>query len=190
MARYKFDGENVTLYLTHHDIELLESLTSQFIELLTDGLPEEPAIDPANPFSLWEADLSESPDEPESLEDPALERLFPNPYPHDPQAASDYRRFTETDSRRRKIEDAEAVAAGLTAPPLVIPLVELGSWLKTLNALRLVLATRLGIDDAEAMDELQNLPDDDPRSMMGAIMDWLGYLQSVLIELTEPGLEH
>ena len=51
------------------------------------------------------------------LEDPALQRLFPNPYPHDAKAASDYRRYTENDSRRRKIDDAETVSAALRDGP-------------------------------------------------------------------------
>lgn len=190
MARYQFDGKTVQLYLTHQDVELLSSLTEQFVELLTEGMPERPEADSGDPFELWEADLSESPDEPEELEDPALQRLFPNPYPHDPRAASEHRRYSEADAVRRKLDDAQVVSRALVgAPPLLVPVPEVDSWLKTLNALRLVLAARLGVDDSETMDELQALPSDDPRAMMGAIMDWLAYLQGVIIELIEPGLD-
>lgn len=186
VARYQFDGETVTLYVSHQDVDLLTSLTDQLIELLSDGLPKRPERAADDPFALWEADLGDTGQEPEDLEDAALQRLFPNPYPHDAKAASDYRRFTENDSRRRKIDDAELVREALRdGPPVRVPLVDVASWLKTLNALRLVLASRLGIDDAESMDELQALPDDDPRTMVVAIMDWLAYLQGVMIELTE-----
>lgn len=186
MARYHFDGEEVRLHISHKDVDLLSSLTDQLIELLADGLPERPVTRADDPFALWETDLADTGQEPEELEDPALQRLFPNPYPHDAQAASDYRRYAETDSRRRKIDDAETISRALAAgPPVRVPLPEVGTWLKTLNALRLVLASRLGIDDAEAMAELQALPDDDPRVMVAAIMDWLAYLQGIMIELTE-----
>lgn len=186
MARYQFDGEAVTLYISHQDVDLLTSLTDQLTELLSEGLAEQRVGDADDPFAVWEADLADPVQAAEELEDPALQRLFPNPYPHDAKAASDYRRFTENDSRRRKIDDAELVGAALRAgPPVRVPLADVASWLKTLNALRLVLASRLGIDDAESMEELQELSEDDPRAMVAAIMDWLAYLQGVMIELTE-----
>lgn len=186
MLRYKYDGEVVSLYVSHKDVDLLTSLTAQLIELLTEGMPT-PVAAGDDPFAQWEAELGRAGQTMEELEDPALRRLFPNPYPQDAHAAADYRRFTENDSRRRKIDDAQLVGTTLLAgPPLRVPVLEVDSWLKTLNALRLVLASRLGIDDAESMDEVQELPDDDPRAMLAAIMDWLAYLQGVLIELTEP----
>ena len=52
---------------------------------------------------------------------------------------------------------------------------------RTLTALRLAVATRLGITDAESADELADLPDDDPRSFMVSVYDWLGFAQETLI---------
>jgi hypothetical protein len=194
VPRYQFDGKQLELYVTHHDVELLSSLTGQLLELLTDGLPDLSQPEAQDPFEAWEDDFGDSaaaPEELEEFEDPALQRLFPNPYPDDPRAASDYRRYTETDARRSKVAHAQVVERILAnAPPIVVPVAEVGSWLKTFNSLRLVVASRLGVDDDEAMEELQALPDDDPRAMMGAIMDWLAYLQSVIIELTDRGQDH
>ncbi|GAB3701192.1 DUF2017 family protein [Mariniluteicoccus flavus] len=195
MARFHFDGEAVVLHLAHDDIALFRSLVEQLVELVSDGTPESAAApgsgagDPeADSFALWEADLSESPDEPEVPEDPALQRLFPNPYPHDPQAASDYRRFSAGDQKRRKLTDAETVRAALASgePPVRIPVADVPAWLKTLNALRLVIASRLGIDDSEAMEDLAQIPDDDPRAMGAYLLDMLGELQAIIIELSSP----
>ena len=41
-------------------------------------------------------------------DDPVLRRLFPNAYPHDADASSDFRRFTE-----RGLRDGKAGAAAL-----------------------------------------------------------------------------
>lgn len=186
MARFTFDGEAAILHLTEDDKDVLRSLVEQFLELL--GEVPAPAVVSDDPFALWEADLAEFPDEPEIPEDPALQRLFPNPYPHDAEAASEHRRFATDDARRRKIADAETVLAGtpVGALPVRVPVAEVGAWLKTLNALRLVIATRLGIDDADAMAELAEAPDDDPRLVGASLLDYLGDLQVILIELTTP----
>ncbi len=190
MARYAFDGETVTLYLTNGDVELLDSLSEQLIELLVDSAPASPEVDPDDPFAMWEADLAHEPEDSDPPEDPALQRLFPNPYPNDARAAFDFRRYTESDNRRAKIEDARTLRRGLAeAPPIRIPKDQVDPWLRTLNALRLVLASRLGIDDEDAMDELHEADDSDPRALMGGVMDWLAYLQGVIIELVMPGLE-
>lgn len=187
MARYAYDGSTVILYLTNNDIDLLDSLTDQLVELVSDGMPE--SVDTDDPFAQWEADLVEPDEAPEAFGDPAMQRLFPNPYPQDPRAAHDYRRFSESDHRRQKVADADVVRDCLdAAPPVRIRDFQIDPWLKTINALRLVLASRLGIEDEDAMAEMHELPDDDPRLLMSAIMDWLGYLQGVIIELTEPGL--
>jgi hypothetical protein len=52
--------------------------------------------------------------------------------------------------------------------------------MKTITDMRLALATRLGIEegDEELWDEL---PDDDPRTHVHDIYDWLAYLQETLV---------
>ena len=37
------------------------------------------------------------------VEDPVLKRLFPDPYPHDSTASSEFRRFTERDLKAKKV---------------------------------------------------------------------------------------
>ena len=115
-----------------------------------------------------------------------LRRLFPTAYPHDPAAAADFRRFTEHQLRSKKISDALLVLQRLAetdqgTQPLRIPAAETEAWLRTLTSVRLAVATRLGIADAEAADALSDLPDDDPRSFMVSVYDWLGFAEETLI---------
>ena len=55
------------------------------------------------------------------------------------------------------------------------------AWLRTLTSVRLAVATRLGISDADSAEELAELPDEDPRSFMVSVYDWLGFAQETLI---------
>jgi hypothetical protein len=54
------------------------------------------------------------------------------------------------------------------------------TWLKSFTDIRLALATRLEVEeDDEAY--WASLPDDDPRSHVHDIYDWVGYLQETLV---------
>ena len=113
--------------------------------------------------------------------DPAIARLVPAAY-DDEEAAREFRRLTEADLLDRRRDDADRVLASLgdsvTLPedlddPALLEQVQIRldqltarAWLRTLAAIRLVLASRLGIEVAEDHDP------DDPRF---AIYDWLGY---------------
>ena len=111
-----------------------------------------------------------------------LKRLFPDAYPSDAMASADFRRFTERDLRAMKVAEARVVldrlaTTELGAHDLKIPRDEVESWLRTLTSVRLAVAIRLGIRDAAAADELAALPDEDPRSFMVSVYDWLGFAQ-------------
>jgi Domain of unknown function (DUF2017) len=174
--------------LSAYEVELLASLIMQLIELLSDGEPEGFATpsEANDPFEEIVKDLEGEPDEPGPLEDPVLRRLFPDAYPNDSGAAADFRRFTERSMKATKVAEARVVldrlaTTELGARDLRIPAEEVESWLRTLTSVRLAVATRLGIRDADAADELAALPDDDPRSFMVSVYDWLGFAQETLI---------
>ncbi|MFE7845064.1 DUF2017 family protein [Microbacterium sp. NPDC057407] len=113
--------------------------------------------------------------------DPAIRRLAPDAY-DDPAAAREFRELTESDLLDRRRDDAAAVLASLAdaaeipddpADPALLENVlirldaaAVGSWLRTLAAIRLVLASRLGVEKADDHDA------GDPRF---GIYDWLGY---------------
>jgi Domain of unknown function (DUF2017) len=174
----------LTTHFSGYEVELLTSLILQLVELVSDGKPEEYLSRAPDAFDELVRDLEgERVAEPD---DPVLRRLFPNAYPHDPSSAADFRRFTERGLRSKKITDAAVVLRGLAetaqgANPLRIPLTEAESWLRTLTSVRLAVATRLGITDAAAADALADLPEDDPRSFLASIYDWLGFAEETLI---------
>ena len=54
-------------------------------------------------------------------------------------------------------------------------------WLAAVNDIRLVLATRLGVDDDAGTWRTQ-MPPDDPRLPLVAAYDWLSMLQELLVD--------
>ena len=178
----------VSTSLSGYEVELLTSLVSQLVELVSDGEPEHFASSGASsdPFERLVRDLQAEPDAPEMSDDPVLRRLFPNAYPHDETASSDFRRFTERDLRGKKVDDARVVLRDLDATAggshdLRIDPPDAEAWLRTLTSVRIAVATRLGITDAESAEELGELPEDDPRSYMMSVYDWLGFAQETLV---------
>jgi hypothetical protein len=111
--------------------------------------------------------------------DPALDRLLPNAYPDDEAAAQEFRSFTRAGLIERKLTNAGRVAATLPDESGTSDLTAADAlaWLRTLTDLRLVLATRLGIEE----DGDEGAPDD----MLRAVYDWLGSLQDSLLAVLE-----
>ena len=178
----------ITTSLSAYEVELLTSLVKQLVELVSDGEPAGFATraEPTDAFEALVADLQADPDEPQMSEDPVLKRLFPSAYPEDTAAASDFRRFTERDLRAQKVAEAQVVldrleATALGAHDLKIPRDEVEAWLRTLTSVRLAVATRLGITDAETAERLADLPEEDPRSFLVSVYDWLGFAQETMV---------
>ncbi|MCW2615671.1 MAG: hypothetical protein JWN08_2665 [Frankiales bacterium] len=119
--------------------------------------------------------------------DPALARLLPDAYGDDDEAATEFRRYTETDLRAGKRAHA-AVVLGTLAPYVDrggrIPLdrEQADAWLTCLNDLRLVLGTRLEVTEDTDFEP----GSDDPRSQALMVYGWLGWLQESLLECLEP----
>jgi len=106
--------------------------------------------------------------------DPALERLFPTAYTDDADAAAEFAQYTRESLIDIKTANSGAVAAALEADHVVrLSEEDAEHWLPVLTDLRLVLADRLDIRTDD-----DPVPDDG----LGDIYDWLGELQSTLIE--------
>jgi hypothetical protein len=124
--------------------------------------------------------------------DPAVERLAPNPYPDDSEAAIDFADATRDDLLDRRLSDARQVRAALAAFPtgidslseqdaldvreILITIDGVDAWLRTLTALRLVIATRLGITS-----------DDQTSGEDGRyeVYEWVGYRLELIIQAAD-----
>ncbi|MGZ4581080.1 MAG: DUF2017 domain-containing protein, partial [Nocardioidaceae bacterium] len=127
-------------------------------------------------------------------EDPVLARLFPSAYRDDEEAAGDFRRFTEGALRDGKAAAAATVIDTLEEAGLPPELAEDGlmidvemdeptaeTWMRSFTDIRLALATRLGVEDDDEEYWL-SLPEDDPRTHVHDIYDWVGFLQETLVQ--------
>lgn len=176
------------------EVSILRSLAVQLLELIGPGEEPDAGDDPLAAL------FTEGPSKPPA--DPALARLFPDAYspPGEPEddearaASAEFRRFTESDLRSRKRDDALAVVHALDAlapdaasgAVLTLGPDESRQWLGALNDLRLTIASRLDITDEEDSGGLYSLPDADPRKPMVMAYLWLGGLQETLLETLLP----
>ncbi len=181
-------GGGVVATFTGFEADLLRSLASQLVELLRN---ETAAPRGGNDPLEQLLDFSGPTTEPE---DPVLARLFPTAYPHDDEAAGEFRRFTEGTLRDNKAVAAVGIIEALEEAGLPEALgeeslvldIELDpdgalSWMKSFTDIRLALATRLGLQDDDE-DYWLALPDEDPQAHVFDIYQWLGYLQETLVD--------
>jgi hypothetical protein len=121
-------------------------------------------------------------------DDPAIERLFPDVYPEDPEQAEEFRRFTEADLKSAKLDQAKTVLSDLLESGGEVRLDEPAAdvWLRALTDVRLALGTRLGItDDSDIEEELDEAVLKDPTSpRVGQISTYayLSFLQQSLVD--------
>jgi hypothetical protein len=180
---FKRTGSLIRMRLSDYEAGLLGSLVEQLVELIEADAAEPVSSDP---FELWQAELATS--EPLDRSDPVITRLFPDAYPDDPVASAEFRRLTQTRQRNDRRDQAEVVLRALEecdggSRPVQVQLVDLDAWLKTLTALRLSLASRLGIRTVDDLDDIEELADDDPRGFAYRLYEWLAYLTESLLSM-------
>jgi Domain of unknown function (DUF2017) len=178
-------GGGVMVTLEPGESAVLDHLLGELVELVAP--PDDVAdVDPLA-RAIGIATTTETPD------DPALARLFPDAYTEDPEAAADFRRYTEIGLRDTKVRNATIARATLNRDGPVseaderqrdrrlrLTPEEAQAWLGALNDLRLTLGVRLDVTE-DADDAFVELPDDDPRKPMWQVYLWLGWLQDTLV---------
>ncbi|MCL2782127.1 MAG: DUF2017 domain-containing protein [Actinomycetia bacterium] len=114
-------------------------------------------------------------------DDPVRQRLFPDGYRDDVEAAAEFRELTESSLRAQKVARLGRCRAELSAGAGRLDLDDeaTGRWLTVLNDLRLALGTRQHVteDDEPQLDDPSN-----PRAQALAVYYWLTALQDLLVQ--------
>ena len=196
MSQFSKENGKISLKLRSDEAHILINLVEQLLELLGEGdFYHHYSND--DPF----AQLMSMPHEISQPEDPVLRRLLPNAYA-DPEAADDFRRYTEPTIRKVKqdalrnvrellgsLVDSESENhQGDTSSDVAdqgnfftVENVDEDTWLKILNDLRLALSVRLNID-ADGYEKFEAMADENPQKGIYAVYFWLGSLQENLLE--------
>ncbi|CAN5296915.1 hypothetical protein BH11ACT3_BH11ACT3_13630 [soil metagenome] len=144
MTVVRRDGATVVLELTEFERELLNALLVDYEEVVS------------------------------AEQDDVHDRLFPEGYRDDVDAAAEFRKYTRSGLVERKTANAGAVTAALAQGSTIdLATDAFDAWLPVLTDLRLVLAERLGI---------QTDDDEVPEDPAGDVYQWLGELQWFLLE--------
>jgi hypothetical protein len=175
VTRFRATSGGVTARFAAPQARIVRDLVGQIAVLVggdeLSGQQDELAAE------LGLSDSTELPD------DPVLARLLPDGYAEDPEAAGEFRRYTEQGLREGKVAAARTVLDTLPARGGRVRLTETDAraWLRALNDVRLALGVRLGVTDD--FDELPGDTDSgDPRSTYVWVYHWLAYLQESLVD--------
>jgi hypothetical protein len=188
-------GGGASAWLSAGEVTLLRTLVAPVMELLND--PARPAPPPAaadwpaadgpvasdDLFDDLEKMFNETAAElPDTPVDPVLARLLPDAYQDDPEAAGEFRKYTESSLREAKKYFALALLE--TLPPkggrVKLTADQARDWLRALNDVRLMFGVRLEVaEDFE--EQLASLDPKDPRVAAFQVYGWLGEVQESLV---------
>jgi hypothetical protein len=181
-------GGGASVWLSAGEATLLRTLVVPVMELLNDPARPAPAPSPATDEStdLFD-DLERMFNEttaapPEAPDDPVLARLLPDAYQDDPEAAGEFRKYTESSLREAKKYFAQTLLE--TLPPkggrVKLNADQARDWLRTLNDVRLMFGVRLEVTE-DFEEHLASLDPKDPRLAAFEVYGWLGAVQESLV---------
>ena len=201
-------GGGVRAWLAAAEASLLRNLVGQIMTLVEPGASDPQSGNPpsgnppsgnppsGNPPSGNPRSGNPRPDDLDALEamlyppgaaqapeDPVLARLLPDAYSDDPEAAGEFRKYTEPALRSAKYEVAKQLLDTLPEAGGRIQLShdEALAWLKALNDVRLALGVRLGVTE-DFEQEWAKLKPDDPQWTAYEVYAWLGAVQESLVQ--------
>lgn len=181
-------GGGASAWMSAGEVTLLRTLVAPVMELLNDQPKSaaEPGSTPAGSTDLFD-DLEKMFNEtadvpPEAPADPVLARLLPNAYQDDPQAASEFRKYTESSLREAKKYFAQTLLD--TLPPkggrVKLTADQARDWLRALNDVRLMFGVQLEVTE-DYEEQLASLDPADPRVAAFQVYGWLGAVQESLV---------
>jgi hypothetical protein len=167
-------GGGVKAVLAAAEASLLRSLVGQIMDLIEPDAAKATDLDELE--ALLQAHAAEKPD------DPVLARLLPDGYRDDPDAAGEFRKYTELALRAAKHEAAQTMLDTLPDAGGKIQLTgdQAQAWLKAINDVRLALGTKLGVTE-EFEEQWDGLAEKDPRRTAFEVYAWLGAVQESLV---------
>ena len=189
-------GGGARAWIAASEASLLRSLVGQVMTLIAPEEGSDPRYRPSGPpgweeITALEALLAEpsvltgdeEPEAPHVPDDPVLARLLPDAYRDDPEAAGEFRRYTEPGLRSAKQQVAQEMLDTLPDAGGRIQLTrdQAVAWLKALNDVRLALGIRLGVTE-EFEEQWARLSDQDPQWAAFEVYAWLGAVQESLVQ--------
>jgi Domain of unknown function (DUF2017) len=180
-------GGGASVWLSADEAALLRALVVPVMELLNDPARPAPApSEPAESADLFD-DLEKMFNEttatpPDAPADPVLARLLPDAYQEDPEAASEFRKYTESSLREAKKYFAQTLLDTLPAKGGRVKLSadQARDWLRALNDVRLMFGVRLEVTE-DFEQQLTSLDPKDPRVAAFEVYGWLGAVQESLV---------
>ena len=198
MFRPTKDG-GASVRLSAGEATLLRTLVVPVMDLLNDPDRPAPAAGTATATDTAEApegtsgqddlfaDLEKmftetSAPPPERPADPVLARLLPDAYNDDPEAAGEFRKYTESSLREAKKYFAQTMLE--TLPPgggrVKLTADQARDWMRALNDVRLMFGVRLEVTE-DFEEQLAALDPQDPRLAAFEVYGWLGAVQESLV---------
>jgi Domain of unknown function (DUF2017) len=181
-------GGGARAWLAATEASLLRNLVGQVMTLIGPENAETPPgsrVEAGDEIAALEALLHASPadETPAAPQDPVLARLLPDAYRDDPEAASEFRRYTEPALRSAKQQVAQQMLDTLPDAGGRIQLTkeQAMAWLKALNDVRLALGIRLGVTE-DFEEQWGRLSQDDPQWAAFEVYAWLGAVQESLVQ--------
>jgi hypothetical protein len=190
MFRRTRDG-GVSVWLPPGEATLLRTLVVPVLDLLGEsGGPGETGYPPAQGGTADDLDrllaeaveAAEAAEAPSIPDDPVLARLLPDAYQDDPEAAGEFRKYTESSLREAKKYFAQTLLDTLPPSGGRVKLTgdQARDWMRALNDVRLMFGVRLEVTE-DFEEQLAALAPDDPKVAAFEVYGWLGAVQESLV---------
>ena len=190
MFRRTRDG-GVSVWLPPGEATLLRTLVVPVLDLLGEtgrpgeaGRPEAPGgtADDLDRLLAEAVEAAEAAEAPSIPDDPVLARLLPDAYQDDPEAADEFRKYTESSLREAKKYFAQTLLDTLPPSGGRVRLTgdQARDWMRALNDVRLMFGVRLEVTE-DFEEQLAALAPDDPKVAAFEVYGWLGAVQESLV---------